>query len=223
MEQIVDIPTSGRPQGFLPDRVVQRLLLRMLTFRLVEVLTIYEKDREKLSFLDLNTDMMLLSVHAEVEDLLEVLKAPSQDRAQQPEVEFVIASLLVVSSSCLDTEVAASSSPVRRPTSAESLVAGALRRRRVRDVLCPDGSGRLHGGLRHRGGGSGMRGLASPHPILGAISACSWLVAGILQFSLCSLLWLAGLRWFFVGMDLKSSHAARHLEWQWHVLGWYCW
>ena len=36
--------------------------------------------------------------------------------------------------------------------------------------------------------------MASPHPILGAISACSRLVAGFLQFSL--LLRLAGLRWY---------------------------
>ena len=38
----------------------------------------------------------------------------------------------------------------------------------ARDVLCPDGSGRLHGGLRHRGGRSGVTGLPSPHPFLGA-------------------------------------------------------
>ena len=83
----------------------------MLTFRLVEVFTVYAQDRVLRRFLELNTLMMLLGVHAEVEDLLEVLKAPSQDRAQQPEVELVIGGLLVVSSSCLDLEVAASSSP----------------------------------------------------------------------------------------------------------------
>ena len=42
--------------------------------------------------------MMLLGVHAEVEDLLEVLKAPSHDRAQQPGVELGIAGLLDASS-----------------------------------------------------------------------------------------------------------------------------
>ena len=141
---------------FSPDRVPQRLPLRMLNFRLVEVFTVYAHDRVFRRFLDLITAMMLFGVHAEVEDLLEVLKAPSQDRAQQPEVELVIAGLLVVSSSCLDPEVAASY-PVQcggrvRPSSlwwvpSPRLVAGALRRRRVRDVLCPEWSGRLHGGL----------------------------------------------------------------------------
>ena len=42
------------------------------------------------------------------------------------------------------------------------LVAAALRQRRFRHVLGPEGSGRLHGGLRHRGGGSGVRGLGIP-------------------------------------------------------------
>ena len=50
--------------------------------------------------------------------------APSQDRAQQPEVELVIGGMLVVSSSCLEPEVAASSSPVRRPSSAEQPLVG---------------------------------------------------------------------------------------------------
>ena len=52
----------------------------------MEVFTVYAQDRVSRRFLDLNTAMMLLGVHAEVEDLSEVLKAPSQDRAQQPEV-----------------------------------------------------------------------------------------------------------------------------------------
>ena len=58
-------------------------------------------DRVFRRFLDLNTAMVLLGVYAEVEDLLEVLKAPSQDRAQQPEVDLVIAGLLDASSCCL--------------------------------------------------------------------------------------------------------------------------
>ena len=49
--------------------------------------------------------MMLLGVHAEVEDL-------------------VIAGSLADSSSCLDPEVAASSSPVQRPSSAEQPLVG---------------------------------------------------------------------------------------------------
>ena len=73
---------------FSPDRVLQRLPLRMLTFRLVEVFTVHAQDRVLRLFLDLNTAMMLLGVHVEVEDLLDDLKAPSQDRAQQPEVEL---------------------------------------------------------------------------------------------------------------------------------------
>ena len=79
----------------------------------------YAEDRVLRRFLDLNTPMLLLGVHAELDDLLEVLKAPSQDRAQQPDVELVIAGFVVVSSSRRDLEVAASSSPVRRPSSAE--------------------------------------------------------------------------------------------------------
>ena len=63
--------------------------------------------------------MMLLGVHAEVEDLLQVLKAPSQDRAQQPEVELVIAGLLDASSYCLRQQGVASSTPTRWPSSAK--------------------------------------------------------------------------------------------------------
>ena len=74
---------------FSPGKVPQRL--SMLNFRLAEVFTVYAQARVFLRFLDLNTAMMLPGVHAEVEDLLEVLKAPSQDRAQQPEVELVTA------------------------------------------------------------------------------------------------------------------------------------
>ena len=58
---------------FSSDRVPQRLPLRMLNFRLVEVFTVYAQDRVFRRFLNLNTTMMLLGVHAEVEDLLEVL------------------------------------------------------------------------------------------------------------------------------------------------------
>ena len=109
---------------FSPDRVPQRLPLRMLNFRLMEVCTVHAQDRVPLRFLDLNTAMMLLGVHAEVEDLMEVLKASSEDRAHQPEVELVIAGSLADSSSCLDPEVAASSSPGRRPSSAEQPLVG---------------------------------------------------------------------------------------------------
>ena len=151
---------------FSPGRVPQRLPLSMLNFWLVEVFTVCAQDRVFRRFLDLNTAMMLLGVHAEVEDLLEVLKAPSQDRAQQPEVEVVIAGLLGASSCCLRQQGVASSTPTRWPSSV-MLRLVALGCTRGRDVLCPDGSRRLHGGLRHRGGGSGVRGLASPHPILG--------------------------------------------------------
>ena len=70
--------------------------------------------------------MLLLGVHAEVEELLEVLNTLSQDRAQQPEVELVIAGLLVVSSSCLTRGVAASSSPVRRPSSVMRRLVGSV-------------------------------------------------------------------------------------------------
>ena len=163
---------------FSLDRVPQRLPLRMLNFRPVEVFTVHVQDRVPRRFLDLNTAAMLLGVHAEVEDLLEVLRAPSQDRAHQPEVELVVAGSLADSSSCLDRRLRlhqVQGGGRVRPSSlgwvsGACLVAGALRRRRVRNVLCPDGSRRLHGGLRHRGGGSGVRGLASPHPFLGAIS-----------------------------------------------------
>ena len=87
------------------------------------VFKIFSQDRVLLRFLELNTLMSLLGVPAEVEDL-EVLNTLSQDRAQQPEVELVIAGLLVVSSSCLTRGVAASSSPVRRLSSADAAFGG---------------------------------------------------------------------------------------------------
>ena len=102
---------------FSPDRVPQRLPLRMLNFRLVEVFTFYAQDRVFRRFLDLNTAMMLLAVHAEVEDLLEVLKALSQDRAQQSEVELGIAGLLDASSYRHVQKGVASSTPMRWPSS----------------------------------------------------------------------------------------------------------
>ena len=55
-------------------------------------------------------DVQLMSV-------VDVFRVVSQDRVQQLVVELNIAGLLAVSSSCLAPEVAASSSPVRRPCS----------------------------------------------------------------------------------------------------------
>ena len=89
---------------FSPDRVLQRLPVRMLTFWLVEVFTVYFQDRVSRRFLDLHTAKMLLGVHAEVEDLLGVLKAPSQDRAP---------GLLDASSYCLRQQGVASSTLTR--------------------------------------------------------------------------------------------------------------
>ena len=131
---------------FSPDRVLQRPSPRMLNFWLVVVFTTYAQDRVLRRFLQLNTAMMLLGVHAEVEDLFEVLKALSQDIAQQPEVELVIAGLLAAWTRRLRLHRVQCGG---RPSSfwwvsSPRLVAGALRRRRFRDVLCPEGSGRLH-------------------------------------------------------------------------------
>ena len=82
------------------------------TFLVVEVFTVYAPDRVSRRFLDLNTAMMLLGVHAEVE----VLEAPSQDRAQQPEVELGIAGLLDASSYRLVQKGVASLTPMRWPS-----------------------------------------------------------------------------------------------------------
>ena len=79
-------------------KTLSRLSRDRVQLRLVVVFKIFSQVRVLLRFLELNTLMLLLGVHAEVEDLLEVLNTLSQDRAQQPEVELVIAGLLVVSS-----------------------------------------------------------------------------------------------------------------------------
>ena len=148
----VDFPAGGGLHGLRPGRFFRR-------------------------FLDLNRAIMLLGVHAGVEGSV------GGPPGSVPRTEF-------------NSPRSSSSSPVcwtplhsaicKRVwlhrlrcggrvrgccvwwLSGACLVAGALRRTRGRDVLCPDGSGRHHGGLRHRGGGSGVRGLASPHSILGA-------------------------------------------------------
>ena len=137
---------------FSPVRVTQRLPLRLLNFRLVEVFTVHAQDRIPRRFLDLNTAIPRSSSSSPVR--WPTLHPAWTRRLRLHRVQcggrVPPSSLWWVSRACL--------------------VAGALRRRRVRNVLCPDGSRRLHGGLRHRGGGSGVRGFASPHPILGAIS-----------------------------------------------------
>ena len=102
---------------FSPDGVPQRLPLRMLSCQLVEVCTVYAQDRVFLRFLNLNTAMMLFDIHA-------VLKSPSQDRAQQPEVELVIAGLLDASSCCLRHQGVASSTPTRWPEFGDAAFGG---------------------------------------------------------------------------------------------------
>ena len=135
--QTVDIPSSGGGLcRFSQDRVQQRRLRRSLTFLLlVEAFVVSDipagggphgflptqggglqdffAGQGFTAFLDFNTLMMLLGVHAEVEDLLEVLKAPSQDTE-------------------LNSPRLSLSSPVRWPT----LHPAWTRRLRLRRVQC---------------------------------------------------------------------------------------
>ena len=137
---------------FSPNRVPQRLPLRMFNFRLVEVFTVHAQDRVPLRFLDLNTAISAFTPRWRI---------CWRSSRLRPRTKLI-------------RTRSSSSSPVRWPTlhpawtrglrlhrvqcggrvrpsslwwiSGACLVAGALRRRRVRDVLCPDGSRRLHGG-----------------------------------------------------------------------------
>ena len=55
-------------------------------------------------------------------------------------------------------------------------MAGAFCRGLVRDVLGSEGSWWLHGGLRYRGSGWGVRGLASPHSSRGLVVVAALVV-----------------------------------------------
>ena len=70
--QIVDIPFSGGPHGFLPRQGPAASVAENVVIPPGGGLQDFLSGQGLRRFLDLNTAMMLLGVHAEVEDLLEV-------------------------------------------------------------------------------------------------------------------------------------------------------
>ena len=126
--------------------------------------------------------------HLHLHVLTHCSKAPSQGRAQQPEVELGIAGLLDASSYRLVQKVVASSTPMRWPSSVMlCLVAfGCLSRGRGTSPETRPWTLSVRTGLDGfmeaydiEAARSGVRGLASPHPFLGwhywqscSLSAC---------------------------------------------------
>ena len=132
--------------------------------------------------------MTLLGVHAEVEDLLEVLQAPSQDRAQQPRSSSSSPVCWSSLHPAWTRRLLLHRGPVRRPSSAEQPFGGFRVPVSRQGHFAADasvtssvrrGSGRLHGGPmtpRRRFGSEGL-GIPSRLPGChfwrsGSVSCC---------------------------------------------------